>query len=222
MKEFSDIAIQYALHVNHVQKARDIFESDCNSFINRIHNYLDNKFENLNHKLVFKTDNAPKISPSGHTRSYWSSVKYKITMKSGKTKSSQFKTVGEFETAIRYDESYKQFAWVTVFYNKDYLGSQLDEKMFDKIREKTEEEQKDSFCNFEKIRFDGLYFQKRIIDEKFSPNFKKSLDSAIDVLISTIADSERLIEALGIRESNKIKKLIEQPESDKMKKAVGI
>ena len=209
--KLSEVSIEYALHINQIQKAREIFERECGGFMNDLRCYLDKKFSELYEKdckLYFETDEGLKISPSGHAKSYYAMCKYPIKMKAGKTKGARYESIGYFQTGIEFDTSFQTFAWITKFHNnEDVLDPQLDEKMVAKIKNFSKEEQENLFANFEQINFDGLYFSKKLIDQKFDLKFKNSIDAMVWVLLSTIVGSEGFINTLGKSEYNKVMKI---------------
>ena len=210
IKKFSEISVEYALHINHIQKARDIFEKECNSFMNEISGYLYKKLEELysrDCKLYLETDDRLKVAPSGHAKSYYSMYKCPIKIKSGRSKSSRYETLGYFQTGIEFDNHAQAFLWTIKFHNnEEVLDPRLDENVFSNIKA-SQGEQENVFINPEQINFDGLYFHKQPIDENFNFDFKKTIDTSISILLSTIANSENFLKTLGKSEHNKIMKI---------------
>ena len=209
--KLSEISIEYSLHINQIQKAREIFERDCNGFMNDVSCYLDKKFTSLYEKdckLYLEIGEGIKIAPSGHAKSYYSICKYPIKMKRSKAKSARYDNVGYFQTGIEFDNSLQAFIWMIMFHNnEEILDPQLDERMISKIREFSQEDQSILFNNFEQINFDGLYFQKMLIDDKCNLDLKAPLDASVKILLSTIAESENFIKILGKSEYNKVMKI---------------
>ncbi|MCY4645217.1 MAG: hypothetical protein OXB88_11425 [Bacteriovoracales bacterium] len=224
--KLSDVAIEYALHINQIQKAREIFERECNGFMNDLCCYLNRKFTELydkDCKLYLAINEDLKISPSGHAKSYYSICKYPIKMKSGKSKNSRYETLGYFQTGIEFDTFFQTFCWITKFHNNDTFDPQFDERMMTKIKKFDQEEQDRLFVNFGQINFDGLYFSKKLIDDKFDFDFKVSIDPIIKILLSTIIESENFINVLGKSEHNKIVKVAKldmEPPLQNIKKAL--
>ncbi|MCY4524495.1 MAG: hypothetical protein OXB84_07140 [Halobacteriovoraceae bacterium] len=209
---FSEISVEYALHINQIQKARDIFERECNGFMNDINYYLNKKFSVLHEKdckLYVENCKELKISPSGNAKSYYSICKYPILIKNSRKKMAKYSTLGHLQIGIEFDDSLQAFAWTTLFHNnEEVLDPQLDEKMLAKIKSFNQEERDSLFQNFEQINFDGLYFQKVLIDNKFNMEFKKHIDAVVQILLSTISESEDFINSLGEAASNKIMKAV--------------
>lgn len=195
--KFSMVSVEYALHINHIQKAREHFEREAASFLNDITCFLDKRFEDLgarNLKIDFVNNESCKTSTMGNARNFWIYSQYDILAKVSKNKNSKRKVIGHFVTGINFDQTENAFTWYCKFHNTNELDPQIDEACEQHIMHMPEAERLALFPNFQSHKFDEFFFTNWIIDEEFSKDYQETLNSSIKILSQAITGSSKFQE----------------------------
>jgi len=195
--KFSMVSVEYALHINHIQKAREHFERECSSFLNDITCFLDKRFEDLSSrdlKIDFVSNESCKMSTLGNARNFWIYSQYDILARVSKNKNSKRRIIGHFVTGISFDQTENAFTWYCKFHNTNELDPQIDEMCEQKIMHMNEEERDKVFPNFQSHKFDEFFFTNWIIDEDFHKDYQTTLNSSIKILSQSITDSPKFQE----------------------------
>lgn len=210
-KEFSMVSVEYALHINHIQKAREHFERECCSFLNDVTCFINKRFDDLNSRslqIEFENVDNCKTSTMGHAKNFWVNSHYNILVKMGKSKNSKREIIGTFMTGISYDQTENAFTWYNKFANSNVLDPQIDERCLTKIMHFIEasDKGKSIFPNFQTEKFDEIYFTNAIVDEKFQKKFEDTINNSIKFLSEAISESEKFREFHGKAAVNKVLK----------------
>lgn len=195
--KFSMVSVEYALHINHIQKAREHFERESSSFLNDITCFLDKRFEGLrskNLKIDFVSNESCKTSTMGNARNFWIYSQYDILAKVSKNKNSKRKVIGHFVTGINFDQTENAFTWYCKFHNTNELDPQIDEACEQHIMHMPEKDRQSLFPNFQSHKFDEFFFTNWIIDEDFSKSYQETLNSSIKILSQAITGSSKFQE----------------------------
>ena len=210
-KKFSMVSAEYALHINHIQKAREHFERECLGFVNDMTIFLDQRFEDLssrNSVVFFQNAEKMKTSPMGHAKSFYGHSNYEIMVKLGKSKNSKWGVIGNFKTGIQFDQTENGFCWYILFHNTNELDPQIDERCEQVILRLDEEKRKTTFINFQTHKFNDLCFANIFIDAEFNHDYKAILNESLNILIASIAESEKLNQINTKTQVNKVFKLM--------------
>lgn len=210
-KKFSMVSVEYALHINHIQKAREHFERECMSFVNDISIFLDQRFEDFSSKgliVEFRNADSKKTSPMGHSKSFYVYSNYEILVKLGKSKNSRRGVIGNFKSGVHFDQSENAFCWYILFHNTNELDPQIDERCEQKILHLDEETRAKIFPNFQTQKFDDLYFTNRVLDADFNKNYEEALNMTLKILAESISESEKFQEYNTKAQINKVLKQV--------------
>jgi hypothetical protein len=201
------VSVEYALHINHIQKAREHFERECSSFLNDVTCFLNKRFDDLNSRnlqIEFNIIDNCKSSPMGHSKSFWINSHYNIMVKMGKNKNSKKEIIGTFVTGIGFDSTENSFVWYNKFTNDNVLCPQIDERCESKIMSYTTEQREQYFPNFQTHKFDEVFFTNALLDESFIKSYEDTLNNTIKVLSESITESEKFREFHGKATINRV------------------
>ena len=209
-KKLSLISTEYSLHINHIQKAREHFERECCSFLNEVSVFLNKKFEEVNSKdvkLEFRCIDECKTGNYSHAKNFWINSSYAIHVKMGVSTNSRKEVIGHLRTGIEFDQTDQMFNWFMKFENENTLDPQIDERSLSKIMSYPQEKKCELFGNFDKVKYNDLYFFKKILDDTFDKNFEPSVNHSFNILVESIVECDKFVEFHGKRTVNRIRKI---------------
>ncbi len=190
-KKFSPLSLQYSLHINHINKAREHFEHEMASFIGDVSDILRSS---LNEKFLEKEGlsieecDVNKLSGSGRLYSLNVRTSFKIMFKP-KGKTSKRFEIGQINTGIKFEDNLQNYSWFLNFHNSNKLDRQIDERCRDMIHQLKGEE-KESFQNSIHYKSDSLYFFKKEVNESFSKDIEEPIFGVCEMLLQSIRRSE--------------------------------
>lgn len=185
---FSELAIQYNLHLEHILHARNKFEEEVRDFneqlMKSVSKILSKRTELLT--TIIRYD-EPDDDVSSKNVSKATSYKAGSTtvLRVKKPGSKVFQNFGSFNIIIECKEN--RFSWCGFFENTDILSESIDEICKEKIIEKEKIEEKNPvFKNWKYYAKTRIDFFRYPIDMEFPKNFDEVLTQSIDLLMGVV------------------------------------
>tara|TARA_R110002072_G_scaffold534_6_gene3967 strand:- start:147957 stop:148586 length:630 start_codon:yes stop_codon:yes gene_type:complete len=192
-KKLSPISLEYALHIPHMMKAREIFETEVATFQNSVVQQLNNLFETEECKSkgfsIAIDKKASRTSGSCIMTSYYNEKKLTIYYKSpGKAR----KNVGKLVSKVFFDSARQNYSWKLFFKNEDKWDDQIDERCR-QVMDQMDIEKLNVLTGHKYFETDEYAFFMIPFTENFRKNDFKVLEISTEVLIKAMELSNLFI-----------------------------